>query len=70
MRGQERKGRAARPWHRLRREVWLPHPWQCSKPGWMGFGQPGLKVSTPLPWAGNQVVFKVPPNLIVQLGVK
>ena len=21
--------------------LWMPHPWRCSRPGWMGSGQPG-----------------------------
>ena len=32
--------RAVRHWHRLPREVVMPHPWQCSRPGWMGQPQP------------------------------
>jgi len=22
--------------------LWMPHPWTCSRPGWMGFEQPSL----------------------------
>ena len=25
-----------RCWHRLPERLWMPHPWRCSRPGWMG----------------------------------
>jgi len=38
--------RAVRPWHR---ELWVPHHCRCSRPGWMGAGQPApTKVSLPV----------------------
>jgi len=35
------RGCVVRTWHRLRREVWVLHPWKCPRP-WMGPGQPDL----------------------------
>jgi len=26
----------------LPRDLWVPHPWRCSRSGWMGPGQPEL----------------------------
>jgi len=42
VRGKYFTERVVRPWHRLSRDVWGPHPWRCSRPGWMGPGQPEL----------------------------
>lgn len=28
--------RVVKCWHRVPREVWVLHPWRCSRPGWMG----------------------------------
>lgn len=28
-------------------ELWVPHPWRCSRSGWMGFEQPGLMEAVP-----------------------
>jgi len=28
--------RAVRPWHCCPEKLWVPHPWRCSRPGWMG----------------------------------
>ena len=35
--------RALRHWHRLHREAVVPHPWRCSRLGWIG------------PWAAELV---------------
>ena len=44
------------------RELWVPHPWRCSRPGWTGRGQPEL-VETPSPRQGVRLgCFKVPSN--------
>jgi len=34
----------------LPRELWVPHPWRHSRPGWVGCGQPEL-VGAALPMA-------------------
>ena len=34
----------------LPRELWVPHPWRHSRPGWVGRGQPEL-VGAALPMA-------------------
>ena len=36
----------------LARDLWVPHPWRCSRPGWMGLGQPEL-VGGNQPMAGG-----------------
>ncbi|PKU33753.1 hypothetical protein llap_15943 [Limosa lapponica baueri] len=28
--------RVMKHWNRLPGKLWLPHPWRCSRPGWMG----------------------------------
>ena len=28
--------RVVRHWNRFPEKLWLPHPWKCSRPGWMG----------------------------------
>jgi len=28
--------RAVRPWHSCPEKLWMPHPWRCSRPAWMG----------------------------------
>lgn len=33
--------RAVRHWHCCP-ELWEPHPWRCSGPGWMGLWQPAV----------------------------
>jgi len=25
-----------RRWHSCPEKLWVPHPWRCSRPGWMG----------------------------------
>jgi len=27
--------RVVRPWHSCPEKLRMPHPWRCSKPGWM-----------------------------------
>jgi len=34
--------RVVRCWISCPERLWMPHPWRCSRPGWMGPGQPGL----------------------------
>ena len=34
--------KVVRPWHCCPEGVWMPHPWRCSRPGWMSAGQPEL----------------------------
>ena len=48
----------------LPREAVVPHPWRCSRLGWMGPGQPEL-VGCNQPMAGdwNWVGFEVPSDL-------
>jgi len=38
--------RAVRPWHCCP-ELWVPHPWRHSRPGWVGPGQPELVGGSP-----------------------
>ena len=28
--------RVVRHWHSCPEKLWVPHPWRCSRPGWMG----------------------------------
>ena len=28
--------RVERPWHCCPEKLWVPHPWRCSRPRWMG----------------------------------
>jgi len=43
-------------------ELWLPPPWQGSRPDWMGLGAPWAGGRGPCPWQGgwNKMVCKVP----------
>ena len=34
--------RVVKHWHRLPRELWVLHPWRCSRLGWVGPEQPEL----------------------------
>lgn len=44
--------------------LWVPHPWRCSRPSWMGPGQPELEDGVPAHSRGwNRVDFRVPSNL-------
>jgi len=55
--------RVVRPWHCCP-ELWVPHPWRCPRPGWMGPGQPELLGGSPAYSRGwDWVGFKVPSNL-------
>jgi len=39
----------------LPRELQVPHPWRCPKPGWMGPGQPELvRGRQPMAGVGDQ----------------
>ena len=48
--------------------LWMPRPWRCSRPGWMGPWQPGLvlnvKVGSPACSVGVRcfAILEVPPN--------
>ena len=45
-------------------KLWMPHPWKCSRPGWMGPGQPELVGGSPAHGRGwGWVIFHVPSNL-------
>ena len=44
--------RVVRHWHSCPEKLWVPHPWQCLRPGWMGPGQPELV-------GGNEPMAKV-----------
>jgi len=38
---------------RLPRELYMPHPWRCSRLGWLGPGQPELvRAASPWHWLG------------------
>lgn len=37
----------------------MPHPGQCPRPGWEGFGQPGLAGWVPARGTGDWVGYKV-----------
>ena len=45
-------------------KLWLPPPWQCSRPGWMGLWATLSSGRCPWSWQGwwNQIVFKVTSN--------
>ncbi|KFU98841.1 U5 small nuclear ribonucleoprotein 200 kDa helicase, partial [Tauraco erythrolophus] len=34
-------------------KLWLPHPWQCSRPGWMGLWATWCSGRCPCPWQGE-----------------
>jgi len=62
--------RAARTGIGCPEELWMPHPWRCSKLAGWGFGQPDLVRGVPTCGRGwNWMGFKVPsnPNHIVIL---
>ena len=41
----------------------MPHPWGCSGPGWVRFGQPDVVGgSQPVALGWNRVGFKIPSN--------
>ena len=40
-----------KPWHCCPGKLWMPQLWRCSRPGWMGPGQPEL-VGANQPMAG------------------
>jgi len=33
--------------------LWLPPPWKCSRPGWMGFWATWSSGRCPCPWQGG-----------------
>ena len=33
--------------------LWMPHPWQCSRPGWMGLWATWSSGRCPCPWQGG-----------------
>jgi len=39
--------RVVRCHHGCPEKLWVPRPWKCSRPGWMGPGQPDVVVSNP-----------------------
>jgi len=42
-------------------KLWMPHPWQCPRPGWMETGQPDLWFWTQQKgW--NWMIFQIPSN--------
>ena len=45
-------------------KLWLPPPWQCSRPGWMELWATRAGGRCPCWWQGgwNQMIFKVPSN--------
>jgi len=45
-------------------KLWLPHPWKCSRPGWMGLGATWSSGRCPCLWQGgwSRMIFKVPSN--------
>jgi len=45
-------------------KLWLPAPWQCSRPGWMGLWATWSSGRCPCWWQGgwNQMMFKIPSN--------
>ena len=45
-------------------KLWLPPPWQCSRPGWTGLWATWSGGRCPCPWQGGwiQMIFKVPSN--------
>lgn len=53
---------AVRPWHSCP-ELWVPHPWRCPRPGWMG-PRAAWAGGGNQPTAGgwNLVIFKVSPS--------
>lgn len=45
--------RVMRCWHRLPRDPeWMPRPWRCSRPGWMGPWAAWDGGGQPCPWQG------------------
>lgn len=44
-RGKLSTQKAVRRWYRLPRDLWVPHPYRSSRPGWMD-GQPDEVVGT------------------------
>jgi len=56
------EGRAVRPWHSCS-ELWVLHPWRCSRPGWMGPSAAWAGGGTqPMAGGWSSVIFKVPSN--------
>ena len=45
--------RVLRHWHGLPRKLWLPPPWQCSRPGWMGLWAAWSSGRCPCSWQGG-----------------
>jgi len=38
------------------KKLWLPPPWQCSRPGWMGLGATWPGGRGPCPWKGSLLI--------------
>ena len=45
-------------------QIWMPPPWMCSRPGWVGFWATWSSGKCPCPWQGgwNEMTCKVPSN--------
>jgi len=45
-------------------KLWLPPPWQCSRPGWSGLWAAWSGGRCPCPWQGawDYMTFKTPSN--------
>ena len=45
--------RVVRHWNRFPERLWMPHPWKCLRPGWMGLWATWSSGGCPCPWQGG-----------------